>query len=254
MKKISAADVFVSALLILLAAWIVSPAVYVLFRSFGDGFSGYVDFYLRKPRFLQGFCNSLLIALGVSVGSTIVSVFASFVFAKVSFRGKSILFFLYIAMMLMPFQVTMLPSYLVSKKLGVYDTLFSLILPGIFAPFSVFLLTQIMKSIPDEIIEAARLETDSFRQILFSIILPSVRPGILCTAVLTFTEYWNAVAEPMVLMETEEHFPLALLLDCASVTDAYGFAAAALFLLAPFLLFLYFEREITEGLGGYQLK
>ena len=129
-----------------------------------------------------------------------------------------------------------------------------MILPGIFAPFAAFLLTQVMKTVPDDIIEAARLDTSSTLRIIWSIIIPSVKHGIICAWALTFTEQWTMVAEPLVLMETEEKYPLTVLLSGIKAGDVLGFAAAVVFSLLPLLIFTFFEEEIMDGLGEYKLK
>ncbi|MBR3999836.1 MAG: ABC transporter permease subunit, partial [Clostridia bacterium] len=109
-------------------------------------------------------------------------------------------------------------------------------------------------SVDNEIIEAARLDTGSTWKILLHIIIPAIRPGIICAWVMVFTEQWNAVAEPLVLLETETQYPLAVMLNNIEAGDVLGFTATVLFLLAPLLLFIYFESEIIEGLGEYRLK
>ena len=240
--------------LLLSALTVVSPVLLTLVFSLEDGVSAYVDFYVWQPRYLQALANSLCISLTTSFFSILVSVMAAYVFAKVKFRGRDLLFYLYIIVMMMPFQVTLLPQYIVSRDLSLYDTPWALICPGIFAPFAVFLLTQVTKTVPDEMLEAARLETGSTWRILLSIIIPQIRPGIICAWVLVFTEQWNAVAEPLILMETREKYPLAVMLNDLSAGDALGFAATVIFFAAPLLLFAYFEDEILEGLGDYRLK
>lgn len=240
--------------LVIAALAVVSPVIAVTVLSLSEGIQPYVDFYLWKPVYLGALSNSIIISLGASVGTVIVSTMAAYVFAKVKFKGRDLLFYLYIIVMMMPFQVTLLPQYIVSREFGLYDTHFAMILPGIFAPFAAFLLTQVMKSVPDEIIEAARLDTSSTWQILWYILIPTIKPGIVCAWVLCFTEQWNAVAEPLVLMETREKYPLAVMLNEIGSGDVLGFAATVMFLLAPLLLFAYFESEILEGLGDYRLK
>ena len=106
----------------------------------------------------------------------------------------------------------------------------------------------------DELIEAARLDTGSTLKIIWHIIVPTIRPGIICAWVLSFTEQWNAVAEPIILMETREKYPLAILLNEIQPGDVLGFAATLMFFLAPLLLFSFFEDEVMEGLGDYGLK
>lgn len=112
----------------------------------------------------------------------------------------------------------------------------------------------VMESLPNEQLEAARLETDSTFRILLSVIIPQLRHGIVCTWVLSFTEHWNSVAEPLILLETHDRYPLAVMLNEIEAGDVLGLAAAVVFMLPPLLLFEYFENEIMEGLEDYKLK
>ena len=113
--------------LLLSALVVVSPVLLTLVFSLEDGVSAYVDFYVWQPRYLQALANSLCISLTASFGSILVSVMAAYVFAKVKFRGRDLLFYLYIIVMMMPFQVTLLPQYIVSRDLSLYDTPWALI-------------------------------------------------------------------------------------------------------------------------------
>ena len=234
-----------------LAVVMVLPIVLTVTRSFEPGLVGYSDFFLWKPYYLRLFCNSLLIAFVGSVGNVIVSVLASYVFAKVKFRGSGVLFFVYIVVMMMPFQVTLLPQYIVSRDWGIYDTPAALILPGIFSAFGTFILTQILKTMPDDMIEAAKLETGSTLRLLWYVVLPNLRGGIVCLFVLQFTELWNMVAEPLVLMETEQKMPLAAMLN----GDApVVLAATVVFLFLPFLLYMLFSDSLREEMGSMVVK
>ncbi|MCL2159802.1 MAG: carbohydrate ABC transporter permease [Oscillospiraceae bacterium] len=218
-------------------------------------FAGYFDFILWKPLYLKSFFNSAVIALTVSLGSALIALFASYVFAKVKFKGREFLFYLYIIVMMMPFQVTLLPQYIVSKNLLIYDTPAALILPGIFTPFAVFLLTQIVRTIPDYLIEAARMETKSTFVIITKIILPQVKTGLVCLIVLNFTECWNMIAEPLVLMETVSKFPLSVRIpEMLSKGDIGAAAASFVFIIPPILLYMFFKDEIVDGLASYKLK
>lgn len=251
-----------SAVIIILAIGMLLPIVITVLCSFGINIkdeiepciSGYIDFYIWKPLYIKAFIRSVIIAGAVMLGTIIVSIPAAYVFAKVSFKGKNLLFYIYIIVMMMPFQVTLLPQYIVSRQAGLYDTLFAIILPGIFTPFSVFLLTQVIKSIPGDYLDAARLDTSNIFVILARIIIPIIRPGIICAAVLVFTEYWNMVAEPSILLDSKEKYPLALILSFSSSTGLVAFTATVMFMMLPMFLFSFFENEIAEGLGEYKLK
>ena len=239
-------------LLTVLACVTVLPILLTVTRSFDAGFVGYSDFFLWKPYHLRLFCNSLLIASVGAAGNVIVSVPAAYVFAKVKFRGSGVLFFIYIVVMMMPFQVTLLPQYIVSRDWGIYDTPAALILPGMFSAFGTFILTQILKTMPDDMIEAAKLETGSTLQIIRHVILPNLRGGIVCLFVLQFTELWNMVAEPLVLMETELKMPLAAMLGGADTPAVL--AATVVFFVLPLLLYLTFADILREEMGSMVVK
>ena len=154
--------------------------------------------------------------------------------------------------MMMPFQVTLLPQYIVSRDWGIYDTPAALILPGIFSAFGTFILTQILKTMPDDMIEAAKLETGSTLRLLWYVVLPNLRGGIVCLFVLQFTELWNMVAEPLVLMETELKMPLAAMLNGGNAPVVP--AATVVFLFLPFLLYLLFSDTLREEMGSMVVK
>lgn len=235
-----------------LATVMILPIMLTVTRSFEPGLVGYTDFFLWKPYYLRLFCNSFLIASVGAAGNVIVSVLAAYVFAKVKFRGRGVLFYVYIVVMMMPFQVTLLPQYIVSRDWRIYDTPAALILPGIFSAFGTFILTQILKTMPDDMIEAAKLETGSTLHLLRHVVIPNLRGGIVCLFVLQFTELWNMVAEPLVLMETELKMPLASMLG--SNGEPAALAATVVFLTLPLLLYLLFSDTLREEMGSMTLK
>ena len=241
-------------LLIGTAVVMILPLLFLLLRSVDETFVGYFDFFIRKPKYLGALTKTLFISLLSTAGAMLVAVPAGYVFAKVPFRGRGVLFFVWIVVMIMPFQVTLLPHYMLSNILGTYDTSTALILPSVFAPIPVFLLAQTVKYVPDEIIEAARLETPSTVRILLHIITPSILPGAVCTAVLYFADIWNQVAEPRILMETAEEIPLAPILHVFASAEPVSYAAAVVFLLGPLLLQLLFSEQLSEGLSYVQIK
>ena len=247
-------DIFVTVLVISFACAVVSPVILTFVFSFGDGFGAYVEFFTADRVYLKALSNSLLISLPSSVLGVFVAVMAAYVLAKVKFRGRGIIIFLYVVMMIMPFQVTMLPQYIVSKKLLIYDTPFALILPAVFSPLTVFLLTQVMKTVPDEMTEAARLDTNSTWKILFHILIPYIRTGLITAWVLSFTETWNAVAEPLTLLETHKKYPLSAILSDVGPSDTLTLAATVIFVSIPAAIFAMFSKDVMKGLGGEIMK
>lgn len=238
-------------ILLIISAVMLAPVIMTIAGSLKAP-SGYADFFLWQPRYLRALLNSLFIASAGAAGCTVVSAGAAYVFAKVSFPFRGLLFYLYIIVMMMPFQVTMLPQYITARNYRIYDTPFALILPGIFSAFGVFLLTQIVKTVPDDTIEAARLETDSTFLILARVILPQVGAGMICLFALMFTEIWNMTAEPLTLMETKSIMPLAAL--TAWDKSAAGAASVVIALIPPVLLYSLFGDEIERGIEHYNIK
>lgn len=250
-KKITA--LAAKSAVIALAAVFILPVAAVAAVSLKNGAKSYVSFFVWEPACLKALAVSMFIAFLSSAGSIVVSTLAAYVFSQCNFKGKGVIFYLYIIVMMMPFQVTLLPQYIVSKTLGIYDTPAAMILPAVFSPFPAFLLTQIMKSIPRDSIEAARLDADSTLKIILRVIVPQMRGGIICAWVMIFTEQWNMVAEPLVLIETRENYPLSVLLSQAEMGE-FSFAATAIFMLLPLGMFMMFGSEISEGLEEYRLK
>lgn len=253
-KKTPLLRVLFCLLLIGTAVLMLLPVLFLLMQSSGNRLVGYFDFFIRKPKYLDALMNTLLVTVISTVGAMLIAIPAGYVFAKVPFRGRSVLFFIWIVVMIMPFQVTLLPHYILSNLLGTYDTQGALILPSVFAPIPVFFMAQTVRYVPDDIIEAARLETGSTTRILLHIITPAILPGAVCTAVLFFTDTWNQVAEPRILLESTEVMPLAPILHAAENAELAAYAAAVVFLLGPLLLQLLFSEQLTEGLGYVQMK
>jgi len=138
----------------------------------------YYDVLIKKSQFLFMFWNSVIIVVPIVAGQIIVSSLAAYAFAKLKFKGRNQLFFVYLTVMLMPFQVTLVPNYLVADKLGLVNNYLSIILPGVFSTFGVFLLKQYMEQIPDSYIEAAKMDGAGQLEIFSRIILPMCKNGI----------------------------------------------------------------------------
>ena len=151
--------------------------------------------------------------------------------------------------MLMPYQVTLVPNYLVSEKLGILDTRWAIILPGIFSPFAVFLLTKAMKRIPKTYFEAAMLDGANEFQIFTSICYPIVRSAVFSVLMLVFIDYWNMVEQPLILLSDESMHPLSVFLSKINSGDTgLAFAVAVIYMMPSLLMFLYGEDYLVEGI------
>ena len=171
-----------------------------------------VKLLFYTPEFYTVFWNSMKIAGCILFGQMFVAIPAAWAFAKFSFRGRGALYMTYVILMLMPFSVMMLPSYLVLNGMKLMDTHMAIILPAVFSTFPVFLMYRSFCSIPKELYEAARIDGAGEWQIFFRIGIPLGSPGILSALVLGFLEYWNMVEQPLAFLPTPSKWPLSLYL------------------------------------------
>ena len=212
-------------------------------------FSQYFSVLFKTPDYLLKFWNSAILTVPIVIFQTVVALFASFGFSRLTGKLKEIIFFVYIILMLMPYQVTLVPNYLVSEKLGILDTRWAIILPGIFSPFAVFLLTKAMKRIPKTYFEAAMLDGANEFQIFTSICYPMVRSAVFSVLMLVFIDYWNMVEQPLILLSDESMHPLSVFLSKINSGDTgLAFAVAVIYMMPSLLMFLYGEDYLVEGI------
>ena len=207
-----------------------------------------VQVLLDSPEFFTMFWNSVTITAGILLGQFAIAVPAAWGLAKLHLPRK--LGDLYMVLMLLPFQVLMYPEYLVLKSLGLLNTLWAVILPGVFSAYPVFLLTRFFAAIPEEILEAARLDGAGEWQIFRYIALPLGLPGLLSVGILSFLDAWNLIEQPMTFLKNRALWPLSLFLPETTLTDAgLGFAAALLMLIPALLLFGLCQDALEQGIA-----
>lgn len=212
-------------------------------------FNQYITALFKSPEYLLKFWNSVILTVPIVIFQLLVASFAAYSFFRFKGRLKEIIFFLYIAIMLMPYQVTLVPNYFVADKLGILGTRLSIILPGIFSPFSVFLLTKIMRRIPVSLIEAARLDGAGEWQIFTQICMPLCRNALISIGMLVFIDYWNMVEQPIIMLDDNEKFPLSVFLsEINSGEIGIAFAVAVIYMMPAILMFLYGEDYLAEGI------
>jgi len=184
------------------------------------------------------------------LGQLAVASIAAYGFTR--WRGKvsDVIFFSYVILMLMPYQVTLVPNYLVSDWLKILNTRWAIILPGTFAPFSVFLLTKSMRRIPRSLLEAAKLDGSSEWQIFKNICLPQCRSALYSIAILVFIDYWNMVEQPLILLDEAALQPLSVYLSTINAGEiGLAFAVATIYMIPSLLLFLHGEEYLVEGIA-----
>ena len=173
----------------------------------------YETVLLKSPDYLMKFWNSVLLKVPIMIFQILIALGAAYSFARFRGRIKELIFFLYLVLMLMPYQVTLVPNYIVNSWLGLLDTRWSIIFPGIFAPFSVYLLTKYMRRIPESVIEAAKLDGANEWKIFWHIALPLCKGPIASVAILVFIDYLNMVEQPLIMMSNSAFHPLSIFLS-----------------------------------------
>jgi multiple sugar transport system permease protein len=208
---------------------------------------------VENDGYISMFWTSLKYSVIITAASNLIAIPVAFVFAKVRFRFSEVIFMLYLITMMLPFSVTLLPNFIMLNQMNLLDTIWAVILPSMFAPFGVFLLRQFMRGVDDELIEAARLETESYFQLMRYVILPEVRMGLLAMNILVFAECWNMVELPRLFLSNQDDMPLSVTLNTMMTQDMSVAFAGSVFYLAPvILLYLFFNREIVSGLEKYK--
>ncbi len=214
-------------------------------------FSQYVTGLLNSPEYLLKYWNSIFLVVPIVIFQLAVASVAAYSFTRWRGKVRSGIFFFYVILMLMPYQVTLVPNYLVSKWLGILYTRWAIILPGIFAPFSVFLLTKFMRRIPYSLIESAKVDGAGEWQIFTRICLPQCRSALYSIAILVFIDYWNMVEQPLILLNGDDAQPLSVFLSSINAGDVgLAFAMATLYMIPSLLLFLHGEEYLVEGIAN----
>lgn len=214
-----------------------------------------IELLLDSPEFFQMFWNSIKITVGILAGQLIFGMPSAWGLARYSFRGKKQIYLLYIVLMMMPFQVMMLSEYLVLDRLYLLDSLWAIILPGMFSTFSVFIMYRFFGSIPVAIVEAARIDGASEWAIFWQLGIPLGSAGIISALVLQFLECWSLIEQPITFLKTKSLWPLSLYLPEISLNEA-GFAlcASLLALLPAVLVFISGQDYLEQGIVAVAMK
>jgi multiple sugar transport system permease protein len=213
------------------------------------------ELLLDTPQFFVMFWNTFRLVIPSVLGQLFLGAPAAWALSRFRFRGRRLLTTVYIALMLMPFQVTMVPNYLVMNTLGFLDTMWSVILPFAFSAFPVFIMTKGFDAVPAELLEAASIDSAGHIKTFFHIGLPLGMPGILAALVLGFIECWNAIEQPMTFLKDPSLWPLSLFLP-QIVSERLGLAMAAslMMLLPTVLIFLFGQKYLELGIQAAGIK
>ncbi|SCL96166.1 carbohydrate ABC transporter permease [Sporanaerobacter sp. PP17-6a] len=230
------------------------PMIIMIINSFTDyngGFSliQYGKVLFQTEDFFRGFWNSaiyIFIIIGINIP---LSLLGAYGFSRFEFKGKGFLYWLYIVLMLMPFQATMVPQYLTLKALNIIDSPSAVILPNIFSTFGTFLMVQYMRRMDKEIYDAGRIDGLSEFKLFLKIVMPLCRSIISALTVLLFVNYWSMVEQPLVFISDKYYMPLSVTLNATGEFREISFAAGTVFSILPLLLYQFSYEDLTQGIS-----
>ncbi|MBC7960876.1 MAG: carbohydrate ABC transporter permease [Vallitaleaceae bacterium] len=219
----------------------------------------YEVLFNQNPSFLLYFKNTVITTVLAVVGTLLTSSMAGYAFAKMEFKYRDKLFLLYLVTMMVPFQVLMVPQFIQFKFMGLFNTLWVLILPRLFSPLSTFLMRQFFVDIPNEIIEAGRIDGASEAKIFWRLILPLAKPAMATVAILNFVWRWNEYEAPLIFLTDKKLYTLTVgltnFIDEAGYSLDHLIIAGSTVAMFPILIiFLIGQRYMIEGLTAGSVK
>ncbi len=216
---------------------------------------GYYEIFIESTEYTGRFARSLTLTAAITFGQTVLSCLSGYGFAKFRFPGKNLLFALMVLLMMLPLQVTLVPNYIVLDRMHLIGSYAALILPGICSAFGVFLLTQTFRSIPDSVLEAARLDGAGQMKTLLFVVLPQAKSGIASLVILNFIDVWNMVEQPLVFLKDRTKYPLSVFLaQISGLGLSHAFVCGILAMLPVLCLFLIFRDALMTGIENSALK
>ncbi len=214
---------------------------------------------LQALPFGRAYFNSFYIAVVVVAVQLLTASMAGYAFAKLKFSGHNLLFVLFLATMMIPSQVTMIPLFIIMKNLGLLGTHMSLILPAaLFNAFGVFLMRQFIAALPDELEEAAIIDGAPVPMIFFKIVLPLVKPSLAAFGIFVFLGQWNNFLYPLIFLNKTESFTVPLLLNFFKGTYATDYpllmAGTVISILPVLVVYMFFQKQIIQGIAVTGMK
>lgn len=218
-------------------------------------FRQFYEVLLGSGEYMFSFWSSVGLSLVCTLFNLIVSVALGYILAMTRFRLRKAAVRFVVLMMLLPWQAMMLPDYILSRMLGIYDTRLVLVVIQGTNAFGVFLMYQFFKEVPTEMVEAAYLDTSPSVMVLTRIVCPAVRPGIIACAAIAFAESWNMVEEPLTLLETEWKYPLSMMINTMNIRHIeIGFACSAVYLFPMIAIAVFFREDMISGMTLFRQK
>ncbi|MBZ2199140.1 carbohydrate ABC transporter permease [Occultella gossypii] len=213
---------------------------------------------LTRFDFLTYVRNSVIVVIGATLLTLVINSMAAYALAKYNFRGRNALFLLTLATIMIPLQVILIPVYQVVASFGMVNTLWGLIIPAAATPTGVFLLRQYMLTIPDELIEAARVDGSGELRTFVQIVLPLCTPALAVVAIFSVIWRWNDFLWPLVVAQSEDVYTLPVALARFNAQEVVPFnlilAMSVVSMIPVIVLFLFFQRQIAQGIANTGIK
>ena len=216
----------------------------------------YYEVLINDTAVLRMFVNSAFYTVAILLGQAVVIPMMAYALSRFKFRGREAIFFLILLLMILPFQVTMVPNVLSLRQMGLLNTPWAVVLPMWFTPFYIFLIRQFMVGLPKDLYEAGQMDGAGTIRCYWQITLPVCRPVIGAAVALSFADCWNLVEQPMTyLAQRQDLQPLSVMFN-QLVADSKGteFAGATLYILPALFVYLYFMNDILSGVQLTELK
>jgi alpha-1,4-digalacturonate transport system permease protein len=252
---------------------ILAPVVWFVLSSFKDptelgarppklfpsewAFSNYTEAF-QMYNYMRYFTNSVIVTSVATILTLVINSMAAYAFAKYNFRGRDGLFVMTLAMIMIPLQVILIPIYLVVSSLGLVNTYWGMIIPAAATPTGVFIIRQYMLTIPDELIEAARIDGAGEFRIFARIVLPLCRPALAVVAIFSILWRWNDFLWPLLIAQKEELYtlPVALALLNGQLVVPYNIvlAMSVMSIIPVLFMFVFMQRQIVQGIAQTGIK
>jgi alpha-1,4-digalacturonate transport system permease protein len=252
---------------------ILAPVLWFVLSSFKDAtelgarppkifptewaFSNYTEAF-QMYNYMRYFTNSVIVTSVATILTLIINSMAAYAFAKYNFRGRDGLFVMTLAMIMIPLQVILIPIYLVVSSLGLVNTYWGMIIPAAATPTGVFIIRQYMLTIPDELIEAARIDGAGEFRIFARIVLPLCRPALAVVAIFSILWRWNDFLWPLLIAQKEELYtlPVALALLNGQLVVPYNIvlAMSVMSIIPVLFMFVFMQRQIVQGIAQTGIK
>lgn len=273
MQAPSVGSIFRTVFLLVMTFIVLAPITWFVLSSFKDitdlsarppkifpsqwAFENYTEAF-KMYNYSRYFMNSVFVTTVATFLTLLINSMAAFAFSKYNFRGRDGLFVLTLAMIMIPLQVILIPIYLVVANLGLVNTYWGMIIPAAATPTGVFILRQYMLTIPDELIEAARIDGAGEFRIFARIVLPLCRPALAVVAIFSILWRWNDFLWPLLIAQKEELYtlPVALALLNGQLVVPYNIvlAMSVMSILPVFFMFIFMQRQIIQGIAQTGVK